>query len=737
MRLPLPRLTAIASALVIVACASAAFAVYATTATPSADHAGAPVADPVGPPVARVAVVTDTYHGTRVDDPYRWMEDQKSPEFVAWMRGQADWSSARLAALPERAAILARLEEVTTAVEAVNDIRYRGDRVFYLRRGKDEQEASLFVRDTPTGPERRLVDPNAGVAGDTHWSIADWMPSPDGTRVAYQIAAGGSEQTELRVIDVADGKDAGLRIPRSNFSNGGAWLPDGSGLFYAQFPEAAPGAPPSAKFQKIRAYLHRFGADGPDKAVFGYEVDPAIPDGIDMEWYVSTPADWNGLALARMRTGVSPEKAWWVAPVDTLDDERVPWRAIVPMSAMVSAIDVHDGQLYAVTSTGAPRYRLVRTPLANPDFATAAEVFPQTDAVIIDLVAQEDALYVQTLDTGTYRLWRVDYATGERTPVATPFPGSYGWGEQAAGSSGLSMVGTSWNAPRTHFRVDAAGVATPTGLIPPHPVSLSEVAFVDAEATSHDGTKVPLVIVHRRGHVRDGKAPTIVNAYGAYGIENTSPFYDTRMLPWIERGGVYVWAGVRGGGEHGDAWHRAGQKATKPNTWKDAIAVAEYLVAEGWTAPAHLAVHGGSAGGILVSNAITERPDLFRAALLSVGMTNAIRSETTANGLPNVPEFGSVADEAGFRALLAMDGYQKVKDGTAYPAVLLDTGINDPRVEPWMSAKMAARLQAATTSGRPVWLRVDYDAGHGIGSTRLQRNQLIADQFAFVLAQTR
>jgi prolyl oligopeptidase len=225
--------------------------------------------------------------------------------------------------------------------------------------------------------------------------------------------------------------------------------------------------------------------------------------------------------------------------------------------------------------------------------------------------------------------------------------------------------------------------------------------------------------------------------YGAYGIENTSPIFDTNSLPWLERGGIIVWTGIRGGGEYGEEWHLAGKQKTKPNTWKDFIACAEYLIAEKYTSPQHLGIKGISAGGILISNSIAERPELFAAAIIGVGMNNALRFETTANGPGNVPQFGTVKTEEGFKALLAMDGYHKIKDGVKYPAVLLTHGINDPRVDAWMSAKMAARLQAATASGKPVLLRVDYDAGHGIGSTTEQQNKQLADEFAFLFHQLR
>jgi len=251
---------------------------------------------------------------------------------------------------------------------------------------------------------------------------------------------------------------------------------------------------------------------------------------------------------------------------------------------------------------------------------------------------------------------------------------------------------------------------------------------------SHDGVEVPLSILARTGVKLDGSNPTILYGYGAYGITD-DPFFNPRIYAWLERGGVYAVAHVRGGGAFGAEWHMAGRRATKPNTWKDAIAAAEWLVANRYTAPGKLGIYGGSAGGIFVGRAITDRPDLFAAAVPVVGWFDAIRIETSANGVANIPEFGTVKNEDEFRALLEMGAYNHVKQGTAYPGVMLVHGVNDIRVDVWQSTKMASRLMSATTSGRPVLLRLEYDSGHGQGSTREQLQARTADVFAFMLWQ--
>jgi prolyl oligopeptidase len=294
---------------------------------------------------------------------------------------------------------------------------------------------------------------------------------------------------------------------------------------------------------------------------------------------------------------------------------------------------------------------------------------------------------------------------------------------------------SSWTQPQLWYAYDpASDKFTDTGLRPRSPVDYSAIVSEEVKVKSHDGRLVPLSIVRRGDLSRNASNPTLLYAYGAYGIRLDASF-DPTLLAWLERGGVYAVAHVRGGGEYGEDWHLAGQKLTKPNTWKDFIACGEYLVEQKWTSPARLAGQGGSAGGITVGRALTERPDLFAAIIDDVGMSDTVRFETSANGPPNVPEFGSVSSAEGFKGLLAMSSYHHVEDGAKYPAVLLTTGINDPRVDSWQMGKMTARLQAASASGKPILLRVDFDAGHGIGSTKQQANEGIVDGWAFLLWQ--
>jgi prolyl oligopeptidase len=332
-------------------------------------------------------------------------------------------------------------------------------------------------------------------------------------------------------------------------------------------------------------------------------------------------------------------------------------------------------------------------------------------------------------------LLRIDFKTGERTQLALPFEGAINGLNVDPRQPGIIINMRSWTkSPAYYFYDPRRNEITNTELQPPSPIDFSTVEFVRVKVKSYDGTMVPLSILYKKGIKRDGKNPAFLEGYGAYGFTVT-PIFNPVFIPWLERGGVVAFPHIRGGGEYGREWHEAGFQKTKPNSWKDYIACAEYLVREGYASPSYLAAYGGSAGGIVIGNAISERPNLFGAAFLNAGYVNVLRAETTSNGIASVPEFGSVKTKEGFESLRVMDAYQNIKDGIAYPPVLLMHGINDQRVPPWMSAKMTARLQAATSSGKPVLLRIDYDAGHGVGSTRQQRNEEVADVYAFLFQQ--
>jgi prolyl oligopeptidase len=361
-------------------------------------------------------------------------------------------------------------------------------------------------------------------------------------------------------------------------------------------------------------------------------------------------------------------------------------------------------------------------------------VLPAGKGVIQTIGAAREALYAQILEGGLARIARLPY-DGSPDRLTLPFAGAVDFFVTDPARAGLLFrLQSRTRSPLWYAYDPRAREVRDTRLVPPSPVGFSGIESVETEAPAADGTMVPLSIVYPKGLRRDGSHPTLLEGYGAYGF-TLDPFFRPSMLAWLERGGVYAVAHVRGGGEYGEDWHRAGKGATKPNTWRDFIACAEYLVKQGYTSPAHLSGTGTSAGGILIGRAMTERPDLFRAAVPQVGVVNALRTEHEPGGPANIPEFGTTKDSAGFQALREMDALAHVKPGTRYPATLFTAGIFDSRVEPWQPAKMTAALQERSSSGYPVLLRVDFDAGHGMGLTKSQRSALLADIFGFLLWQ--
>jgi prolyl oligopeptidase len=687
------------------------------------------------PPVAPVREITDDYFGTKIVDPYRWMEDDKSAELAGWMKAQNDYTRGLLDKLPVRQAILKRLNELSETGVNVGGIKRAGNLYFYYRLASGENNRKLYLREGLNGAERLLIDPDKLSENGKNYSITAYSVSPDGKFVSYLISPGGAEYGDIRVLDVASGRETGDRIEATRW-DAGAWLPDNRSFVYLRFQKLAPGALPPERLQKIRLYRHTLGTQvDTDKVMFGFEVNPNIKFEPTFIPFPSVPRG-SKYAFVTANSGVETNIEIYAAPIAALGETIVPWRKVAAMEDEIGAFDVRGDNLYLLTYKNTPRYKVIRANVNETDLKKATDVFPASEAVVEFARAARDALYVQAFDGGLRKLWRVDYQTNKASPVKLPYEGSASFRAVDAETDGVLLALASWTKSIAYYNFNPnTGTTTDARLAPPIPVDMSDIEVTNVKAKSRDGTLVPMVILHKRGLKRDGKNPTLLDGYGAYGAEWTSPVFAANLLPWLERGGVMAYAGVRGGGEYGEEWHLAGFQKTKPNTWNDFIACAEYLVAEKYTAPAHLAGQSISAGGILISNALTERPDLFGAAIDLVGVNNPLRFELTANGVANIPELGSVKTVEGFKNLLAMDGYHKIKNGVKYPAVLLTTGINDPRVEPWLSAKMAARLQAATSSGKPVLLRVNYDGGHGLVTSKQQRNEEQADIFAFLFEQ--
>jgi prolyl oligopeptidase len=692
-----------------------------------------PVAAQTSPPVAPVREATETYFGQTVVDPYRWMENTKDPQVEAWLKAQNDYTRATLGRIPGRQPLAERVRALDNAGVSVSGVQWANGAYFYYKTEPGSDNRKLFVRERLGETERLLLDPEKRSTQFKHYSIDYFTPSLDGRYVAAGVSVGGSENSVLEILETQTGRSLPDRIDRAQFG-AVAWREDGKSFFYNRLAKLKSDSPPTDRYRKSLAYLHTLGADPEaEPPVFGYGVSPKVAlTEDDIPFVVFSPA--CPYAFGVIAHGVQNEATVYAARVEAVSGGKTPWRKIVDVADAVTRLDARANTVYLLTHQDASRFKVISVNLGEAESKPILLVAP-SEVVITGLGVARDALYIQDLDGGIGRLRRVPYSGGKVESVKLPFEGSIASLVTDPRMDGVILQMTSWTRSPLWYTFDPkTGQSKDTRLAPPSPVDFSGIDSAEVKAKSADGTMVPLSIVFAKGIALDGSHPTLLSGYGAYGITIDPGFSPTR-LAWLERGGVLAFAHVRGGGEYGEDWHLGGKLLTKQHTIDDFIACAQYLLDKKYTSAKLLAGEGTSAGGIPIGGAITQRPDLFGAALIRVGDSNTLRSETMESGPANVPEFGTVKTEDGFKALYAMDAYQHVKPGTAYPAVLLTTGANDPRVAPWQAAKMTAKLQASTSSGKPVVLRVDYDAGHGLGSTKSQRDEELADEQAFLLWQ--
>ena len=711
--------------IVVLACAAAA---SATTPTPP-------------PPAAIHPVITD-YFGTKVTDDYRWMEAPKSPALAAYMRVQANYTREMLARIPGRARLAAEVAKLSNVDTNVYWFSEAGGKYFYMKIGPGQNVADLYVRNGLAGPEKKLIDPMHFSKGGVPQALNYYQPSNDGKYVAYGVSGGGSENAVLRVIDVATGRDMRVAITRVEGENGEFqpvyWAPDNRSFFYYRLQHLGKHANPNGHFLKSRVYLHVLGKDdggAADTPVFGFGVHKSVPVAPDQDSVVITfPGSPYAFGVLTQNESSNLINDIYAAKLGDIVAGHARWRKVVGKRDDVTGFAAHGGLIDILTYKDAPRYRVVETGIAEPDFAHARTVIAQSDAVINSIVTARDGLYAQTMLDGMGQVVFVPNGGDVAREVAMPFKGSIAGLTADPARRGVLFQMSGWTRSPTIYQARADRVID-THLAPPSNADFSGITSIEAKATSWDGTRVPLSIIMRRGEPLDGSHPTLLIGYGSYGI-TLKPFFAPMLLPWLNRGGIIAIAHVRGGGWYGEAWHKAGMKLTKMNTWFDFIACGEYLVDHHYTSPAHLAGEGGSAGGITISRAVETRPNLFAVGIDSHGETDMLRSEFTPNGPPNISEFGSVTTQAGFHGLYAMSGQVHLHPGVKYPAMFMETGINDPRVEPWEVAKFTAGLQADSVSGKPILMRVSYQSGHGIGSTKAQVDHELADEFSFILWQT-
>ncbi len=664
------------------------------------------------------AAATDVYHGVTVLDEWRWLEDQDSAAVSAWTAHQNDRTRTALEASPRRPALRRHLERLLS-IGTLGTPYPRQGRYFYMRREGDQNHAVLYLRDgSPDAPEQVVLDPNLWDPEGTE--ALDWYyPDRQGHRLAYGRSSGGDERSVLRVLDVDSGTLAD-EIPHTRACSL-SWLPDGSGFFYTRYPNPEDVPEGQAQYHR-RVWFHTLGTDPTDDPlVFG--------EGREAE-------DWPGVHLSQdgRHLLVSVSVGWTRTDLYLLDRQTGDWTTVVEGEEALYSGELYRGHLYLHTNSEAPNYRLLRMDLQHPARQDWRELLPETHQVLEWTGIVGGALFASYLVDATSRFFRFDLEGGSRTEIPLPTLGSLGGLGGEWDGQELFYGFSSFTVPPTIYRYDLlTGTSSLWGRVQAG-IDPEDYEIHQVRCTSRDGTRLPLFVVHRRGLVADGHRPTLLTGYGGFNVSLTPGFSRSTFL-WLQSGGVYAVANLRGGGEYGSAWHEAGRLGRKQNVFDDFLAAARWLIDAGYTCPQRLAIMGGSNGGLLVGAALTQCPDLFRAVVCSVPLLDMLRYHRFRLARLWVSEYGSSEDPQQFSWLYAYSPYHRVQDGRDYPAVLLLTGESDSRVDPMHARKMAARLQQAQTSDKPILLRVETRSGHGAGKPLAKVLDEATDTWTFLFDQ--
>lgn len=684
----------------------------------AAGIAGAACSRPLvlAPPATRLTPVVDTLHGVAVEDRYRWLEDQHSPEVRAWIEAQRSYAARVLGSeSADRRAIRERLTQLMD-LPAVGAPRRGGEWEYFTLRRQGEEVAAIYRRRwrsgfPPVAPDSQydLVISPLAIRRDGTTSVAIESLSPDGGLLLYSVRDGGPDEVTLKVRDLRTGVDLPDSLPRALYASVG-FAPDGQGIYYVH----------RSRTVGPRYRYHRLGTPlAADSTVYG----EGLP-----------PTHFLGVATAvEGRYRIYTISHGWARNEVHLHDTRTG-----AVTDLTRGIDAHfepqvvDGALWMRTDFLAPRGRLVAVDFADPRQSAWREVIPERDDVFDAFVVIDGKIYVTYLHDASHRILVFTREGAPSGTVAVPPHATVGLRGAGAGTAQLTV--TSFTQPGVTYRLDlATGART---VSEPSRVAFDTAAFEVRQHwyTSVDGTRAPLWVVQRRGHVRRPDTPALLHGYGGFAV-SLGPRFDPRAALWVERGGIYVQATLRGGNEFGEAWHRGGMLANKQHVFDDFNSAAQFLVDSGFTSPARLAIRGVSNGGLLMGAAITQRPDLYRAAFVGVPDLDLVRFPqfVSQNNAPALLEYGDARRADQFGALHAFSPYQRVRDGVRYPATFIQTGLNDTRVPPWQARRFAARLQAATASGLPVILVHDLRSGHAGGRSMSGSVEIATQEMEFLM----
>jgi prolyl oligopeptidase len=710
----------------VLACVLLSAALWAEDASSAA--ASTPPA-PLAPPEVKVEPVTDDVHGHKIVDNYRWLEDGDSAQTQEFVRQELAYTRGILDPLPGREKIFNRLHQLSL-IGTVTAPQVGGNYYFYTRREGTQNQPVLYVREGSHGKDRVLVDPNI-MAADATIALDWWFPSDDGKYVAYGLSPSGSEESTLHVIETASGKVLPDTIERARFQ-GVDWKKDNSGFYYNLHPKKGE-VPPGEEVYHVKAYFHVLGTDpARDRMVF----DPmALGPGHKPQEipFMQLADDDDRWLLISIFEGYAKTELY----LQDLKAATPPVEITTGKESLYSG-EVFQGKVYITTNEDAPRYRVFVTDAANPKRENWKEIIPQSDAVLQNLTVLGGKLLAQYEKNASSSLTLFQLDGRELGDIALPAIGT------AAGIGGhwdrkeMFFGFQSFTIPASVYQVD---LDTRQSLLWDRvhaPFDPSDYQVKQVWFTSKDGTKVPMFVFHKKGITLDGKNPTLLTGYGGFNISLTPSFVAARYV-WLEHGGVFAVANLRGGAEFGEDWHRAGMLGNKQNVFDDFIAAAEFLIADNITDKDHLVIQGGSNGGLLMGAAFTERPDLFRAVVCQVPLLDMLRYQNFRIAKLWIPEYGSADDAKQFDWLYAYSPYHHVKPGTQYPAILFMTADSDMRVDPMHAKKMAALMQAEAANGqsreRPVLLRIEPKAGHGAGKPVSKQVEEGVDIYSFLFWQ--
>ncbi len=686
-------------------------------------------------PATKIVDSSNTYFGVNYKDPYRWLENFKDSAVVIWFRQQADLSNSILNKISGRDELIAEWRMLDKLQPPrINGRDYENGRIFYRKTMPGENVAKLYFREGMNGQEQLLFDPTAYIKGKK-FSIQNVLPSYDGKKVVISYSAAGAEISTIKIMDV----DTKTFLPESIYPSWFgpiSWTFDNKAFTY--FSQKT-GDNTSPEFElNTKTKLHKLGDD--------------VKNDIDFfsnETYTNLNIQPNELPFAGLNKdsrnyifadllNVRNEMFTYFAPVAQINSSKIDWKILcVPENKIVRSREIIGDDVYAITSKNVKNYKLIHTTLSDLNWDKAETIAAEKPNQTLESITHCKNYLLLTYSDGINNfIFKYNFKTKKTTEIKLPYSGSAGIFCLDNKTDDCYIGITSWNKPYTEFNLNAETDAFSPSTFnkpPVYPEAYTNLVVEEVEAKGHDGTMIPLSIIYKKGMKKDGTNVCLMDSYGAYGI-SMSPYFNNLENALAIRGVIIAIPHVRGGSEKGEAWYRAGYKTTKPNTWKDFNSCAEYLIANGYTSAKKLAGTGTSAGGVLISRAITERPDLYAAAICNVGCANAMRMELAPNGPANIPEFGTVKDSIECRALYEMDGVQHVVKNTNYPAVICVGGWNDPRVIAWEPGKFAAALQNSTTSGKPVIMKVNYDNGHFTEDKSVTFSNF-ADQFAFAMWQ--